>query len=153
MERVEIVNYSSQYQQDYKELSLEWLNENNLCEDADRQMLDHPQREVFDKGGYIYLAKVNSKIVGAVVLIPSSNNSYEIFKLGVRKNYQQQGIGRMLMECCIQHSKAFNAKKIILETNTALKSAIRLYIKLGFKEVAFNCNKYELSNLKMELLL
>jgi len=153
MDRIEIINYSSQYQLDYKELSLEWLYEYNLYEDADGQMLDHPKREVFDKGGYIFLAKINSEIVGTVVIIPAGNNSFEIFKLGVKKNYQRLGIGKALMELCIQQSKAFNAEKIILETNSKLKSAIRLYTKLGFKEVALHKDKYQLSDKKMELLL
>lgn len=153
MGKVEIVNYSSQYQQEYKDLSLEWLHEYNLYEDADGQMLDHPKREVFDKGGFIYLAKIDSEIVGTVVLIPTGNNSFEIFKLGVKKNYQRLGIGKTLMELCIQQSKAFNAEKMILETNSQLESAIRLYTKLGFKEVVLHKDKYQLSDKKMELLL
>ncbi|TYP99220.1 ribosomal protein S18 acetylase RimI-like enzyme [Tenacibaculum adriaticum] len=153
MNKIEIINYESQYQEDYKRLSLEWLNENNLYEDADGQMLDHPKIEVLNKGGFIYLAKINSQIVGTITIIPSDNNSFEILKLGVSKNYQRLGIGRILMEFCIQQSKILNARKIILETNTKLESAIRLYTKLGFKEIVYQNNKYEMSDFKMELLL
>jgi ribosomal protein S18 acetylase RimI-like enzyme len=153
MKKIKVINYKPKYQQDYKRLSLDWLNENNLYEDADGYMLDHPKREVLDKGGFIYLAIIDTQIAGTITLIPSDNNSYEILKLGVSKNHQRLGIGRILMEHCIQQAKTFNAGKIILETNTKLESAIRLYTKLGFKEIVLQNNKYEMSDFKMELIL
>jgi ribosomal protein S18 acetylase RimI-like enzyme len=153
MKKIEVIIYKSQYQQDHKRLSLEWLNENNLYEDADGLMLDYPKREVLDKGGFIYLAKISSQIVGTITLVPSDNNSYEILKFGVSKNHQRLGIGRILLEYCIDKAKTFNAGKIILETNTKLESAIRLYTKLGFEEIVLQNTKYEMSDFKMELLL
>ncbi|RSC93204.1 GNAT family N-acetyltransferase [Tenacibaculum singaporense] len=150
---MKIINYESKYQQEYKSLSLEWLYENNLYEDVDGEMLDNPKKEVLDKGGFIYLAKIGDQIVGTVTILPVEERVFEILKLGVSKNHQGLGIGRKLMEFCIEKAKLLNAEKIILETNTKLKSAIRLYSKLGFKEVVHLNTKYEMSDFKMELLL
>ncbi|MCH2021985.1 MAG: GNAT family N-acetyltransferase [Saprospiraceae bacterium] len=153
MKSFSIINYKPEYQQDYKLLSLEWLNENNLYEDADGLMLDFPKREVLNKGGFIFLAKVNEQITGTVTLLPTDNNTYEILKLGVNKNYQRIGIGRSLVEYCIDEAKKMDAKKIILETSSKLENAIRLYSKLGFKKTTLQNTKFELSDIKMELLL
>lgn len=150
---MKIINYESKYQQEYKSLSLEWLYENNLYEDVDGEMLDNPKKEVLDKGGFIYLAKIGDQIVGTVTILPVEERVFEILKLGVSKNHQGLGIGRKLMEFCIEKAKLLNAEKIILETNTKLKSAIRLYSKLGFKEIVHLNTKYEMSDFKMELLL
>ncbi|MDC0230453.1 GNAT family N-acetyltransferase, partial [Aureispira] len=105
MKKFIIINYDSKYKQDYKLLSLEWLNANNLYEDADGVMLDFPKREVLNKGGFIFLAKVNEQIAGTVTLLPLEHNTYEILKLGVNKNHQGIGIGRALIEHCIQQAK------------------------------------------------
>lgn len=151
--KIEILEYKSQYQEDYKRLSLEWLNENNLYEEADGKMLDNPKSEVLDKGGFIYLAKINEQVAGTITLIPTKIDTYEILKLGVSKNHQRLGLGKILMEHCIEQAKLLNAKKVVLETNTKLASAIRLYTKLGFKEIVLKNNKYEMSDFKMELLI
>ena len=150
---MKIINYESKYQQEYKSLSLEWLYENNLYEDVDGEMLDNPKKEVLDKGGFIYLAKIGDQIVGTVTILPVEERVFEILKLGVSKNHQGLGIGRKLMEFCIEKAELLNAEKIILETNTKLKSAIKLYSKLGFKEIVHLNTKYEMSDFKMELLL
>ncbi|MFT7898815.1 GNAT family N-acetyltransferase [Tenacibaculum ascidiaceicola] len=150
---MKIINYEQKYQEEYKSLSLEWLYENNLYEDVDGEMLDNPKKEVLDKGGFIYLAKIGNQIVGTVTILPVEERVFEILKLGVSKNHQGLGIGRKLMEFCIEKAKLLNAEKIILETNTKLKSAIRLYSKLGFKEIVHLNTKYEMSDFKMELLL
>ena len=89
---LEIINYESRYHHDYKHISLEWLHEHNLYEDVDGEMLDHPRREVLDKDGFIFLAKLNEQIVGIVILLPLFGNTYELLKLGVSKRYQCRGM-------------------------------------------------------------
>lgn len=153
MKKIKILNYKAQYQQDYKRISLTWLHENDLYESIDGIMLDNPKNEILDKGGFIYLAMVDKQIAGTVTIKPSSNNSYEILKLGVDENHRRIGIGKILLEHCIQQAIELNVDKIFLESNSKLKSAIRLYTKLGFREITLHNTTYKVSDLKMELLL
>ena len=115
-------------------------------------MLDNPDKLILDKGGVIYMAEVSGKIVGVIALTIVSNEIYEIHKLGVAGNYHGQGIGLKLMNHCLDYCKNKGAKKVVLETNTKLEGAMRLYSKLGFTEIAMIDVKYEKSNYKMELI-
>jgi hypothetical protein len=40
----------------------------------------------------MFPAKLNEQIVGTVILIPLSGNTYELLKLGVSKRYQCRGM-------------------------------------------------------------
>lgn len=153
MKKLKIIPYKQQYHQEYKMLSLEWLEKFNLYEDADKPMLDNPQKIVLDKGGFIFLAQYDRNIVGTITLKKLDAFNFELLKLGVNSNYQGLGIGKKLVTYCIDFCKKQLAEKIILETNLKLESAIDLYKKLGFKEVTLTDVNYELSDLKMELHL
>ena len=97
MSNLKIIPYNSNYQQDYKRISIEWLEEFGLFEDLDRPMLENPKEIILDKGGYIFLAEYESKIVGTITLKRIDKNLYEILKLGVNTGYQGLGIGKNLM--------------------------------------------------------
>jgi len=51
----------------------------------------------------------------------------------------------------LERAKELGAHKIILYSNTALKSAIHLYRKFGFKEVPLGDVEYKRANIKMEI--
>jgi putative acetyltransferase len=50
--------------------------------------------------------------------------------------YQGQGLGRSMMEDALKRAVELGYKEMILETNTLLDKAIRLYRKYGFEEYA-----------------
>lgn len=153
MSNLKIIPYNSNYQQDFKRISIEWLEEFGLFEDLDRPMLENPKEIILDKGGYIFLAEYESKIVGTITLKRIDKNLYEILKLGVNTGYQGLGIGKNLMSHCIESLKSQNVEKIILETNTKLEKAIALYKKFNFKEIAPSEMSYDMADFKMVLIL
>ena len=151
--RLEIIEYKDKYKEIYKELAMEWLNKYNLYEHEDELILNNPEKLILNKGGYIFLAKLNEKVIGTVSLIPVENGVFELAKLAVTKNYQNNGIAKVLIEKAIQTAKKEDAEKILLYSNSKLKKAYHLYKEYGFKEININNNKYETANLKMELYL
>ncbi len=151
MKKIRIIPYEKQYHEIYRKLSLEWLEKFNLYEDVDTPMLENPKEEILDKGGHIFLALYDNIVVGTVALKKVNEYHVEILKLGVNSEYQGLGLGRKLMDHCIEICKKMRMEKIILETNIKLKSAIALYKKLGFKEIIFENAKYEMADFKMEL--
>ena len=153
MKVVQIAPYEAKYHQEYKKLSMEWLEKFDLFEEADRVMLEHPKEYILDKEGYIFLAHYDNTIVGTIAVIKIGESSFEILKLGVNENFQGLGIGRKLMVYCLDLCKQLQARKIILETNTKLVSAIKLYESLGFKEIPLIGAMYETADYKMELEL
>ena len=151
--RLEIIEYKDKYKEIYKELAMEWLNKYNLYEHEDELILNNPEKLILNKGGYIFLAKLNEKVIGTVSLIPVENGVFELAKLAVTKNYQNNGIAKELIEKAIQTAKKEDAEKLLLYSNSKLEKAYHLYKKYGFKEININKNKYETANLKMELYL
>ena len=151
--RLEIIEYKDKYKERYKELAMEWLNKYNLYEHEDELILNNPEKLILNKGGYIFLAKLNEKVIGTVSLIPVESGVFELAKLAVTKNYQNNGIAKVLIEKAIQTAKKEDAEKILLYSNSKLKKAYHLYKEYGFKEININNNKYETANLKMELYL
>jgi len=134
-------------------LNIEWLEKYFYVEPYDHKILGDPQSYIIDKGGYIFFAEINSKIVGTVALI-NEKECYELSKMAVSPEYQGLKIGNKLIDYCIEFSKQQGWKKIMLYSNTILKPAINLYKKVGFKEVKLEPDvHYDRANIKMVLKL
>jgi len=153
MTELKIFPYESKYHEDFVNISLEWLKKYNLYEESDIPILENPKDVILNNGGHIFLAAYKNKIVGTVTLKKVDEVTFELLKLGIINAYQGKGIGAELMSYSIQLSKNIGAEKIILETNTKLETAIALYKKFNFKEIALADMTYEMANFKMELSL
>lgn len=80
------------------------------------------------------VAKIEDEIVGFAGI--NYNYDYvEIMNIVCRKNYRRKGIASVLLEKLILNSKEFNVSKIGLEVSEENIPAIKLYEKIGFKEV------------------
>ena len=140
----------ARYHQEFKEISLEWLYKYDLYEKADDDLLDNPSKYL-KNGGLIFLAHANNEIAGTVCLNPVNKNTFELLKLGVRENYKGLGIGRELIQICIDICLEKKIETVILETSSKLVDAIKLYEKIGFSQVEIKDSYYESADVKMEL--
>jgi|TARA_B110000971_G_C20035968_1_gene514169 ribosomal protein S18 acetylase RimI-like enzyme len=152
MKEVQIKAYEHKYHKQFKDISLDWLHSHDLYEKADDALLDHPQKYI-DNGSFIFLAHYDDEIVGTVSLSPLEKNTFEIMKLGVIDGYKGLGIGRKLMQICIDICQKKEVKLITLDTSSKLQNAIKLYEKLGFVHVEITASYYESADVKMELKL
>ncbi|HMV43639.1 MAG TPA: GNAT family N-acetyltransferase [Leptospiraceae bacterium] len=147
---IEIIEYNPSYKEFIKSLNYEWLEKYFRVEEGDILSLSNPQEYIIDKGGMIYFAKLNGMIVGTVSLLKKSDSIYELGKMAVTQNAQGFGIGRMLLEYCLDIAKKKNIKTLVLYSNTSLKAAIHLYEEYGFTEVELEKGLYERANIKMK---
>ncbi len=152
MKDLQIKAYEDKYHQQFREISLDWLHSNGLYEKADDDLLDNPKKYL-ENGSFIFLAHYNNEIVGTVTLSPLENNTFEIMKLGVIGAYKRLGIGRKLMQICIDVCHKKEVKLVTLETSSKLVKAIKLYEKFGFSRVEITASYYESADVKMELKL
>lgn len=152
-DKIKIIQYKNEYKNMLKKLSYEWLNKYELFEPEDEIILNNPRKHILNKGGYIYLAKYQNKIIGTVSLIPVKDNIFELAKLSVTEKYQNNGIAQILIDKAIETAKKEGIEKIILYSNSKLKKAYRLYKKYGFKNIKIDKSKYETADIKMELNL
>lgn len=150
---IKIIDFDNETKQVIKSLNYEWLNKYFHIEQGDVISLSNPQREIIEKGGYIYYASLNNEIVGTVSLIKKENNLFELGKMAVTQSAQGYGIGTILLEHCLKVVRNKQIPKLVLYSNTQLESAIHLYKKYGFKEIPLENGLYDRANVKMELII
>lgn len=150
---VKIINYKPQYKEAFKTLNEEWIKTFFVMEAGDYKLLDNPEEEILNKGGHIVFALVNDEAVGTCALMKSEHEPlvYELAKMAVSPKAQGKKIGYLLGTTLIEKAKELNAEKIVLETNSVLMPAIKLYEKLGFRYVPITNAGYDRVDVQMQL--
>lgn len=152
---VRIVPYERKYRPAFRALNERWITSHWQLEAHDLEILDDPQSYVLDKGGFIFVALDESVPVGVCALLrmDDSTYDYELAKLAVDPCAQGKGIGSLLCKAAVARARTLGASKIFLESNTMLASAIRLYRRLGFRELREFHPAYARGDIQMELIL
>ncbi len=150
---MEIIAFEEKYLDNFKLLNLEWLDKHGLTEDHDIEVLSNPREIIINQGGFIFLAKEGETIAGTAGLAKMHEGEYELIKMTVAPAFRGKGIGKMLIEQCLQKAKELNALKVILYSSSKLKEAIPLYEKYGFKHIPVIDSPFVTADVKMELPL
>jgi ribosomal protein S18 acetylase RimI-like enzyme len=130
---VQILPFAPRHAADFKRLNLEWLQKYFRVEPVDERVLSNPGA-IIRAGGAIFVARRKGTIVGTCALIHNGDDIYELSKMAVTANCQGLGIGRRLLDAGIGAFKErAGARLLFLETNSALKPAIKLYESVGFE--------------------
>jgi GNAT superfamily N-acetyltransferase len=128
-----------------------------VVEKKDRETLEHPGETILDKGGAILMAVDGDTSIGCVALIAmegtGGEGGYELAKMGVTPEAQGKGAGRKLIQGAIDHARGLGATRLYLETNSALKPALKLYADAGFQHVKGPPSPYARADVQMELWL
>lgn len=151
---IEIDFYKEEYAKYFYELNIEWLKTFFIVEPYDEEVLSKPNTYIIDKGGLIFFAKLNNKVVGTVALMPLDNGLFELTKMAVSTEHRGEKIGQYLMEYCINYAKVnMGLPKLILYSSRRLENAIYIYRKFGFIEIPVEPNSpYKRCDIKMELV-
>lgn len=150
---VEIIPYRDEYRPDFRRLNLAWLDKYGLTETHDLQMLEDPGASVIAKGGRIFLALDGGAVVGTAALLKGEGEDYELAKMAVEPGHQGRGIGRRLLERCLEEAATLKAGKIFLFSNTRLVAALKLYGKFGFRHIPVTGAPFVTADVKMELAI
>jgi putative acetyltransferase len=93
--------------------------------------------ELFQKERAIYnVAEVNGEIVGGGGIYPTDglpHDTCELVKMYLLPHARGLGLGRILIEKCLQQAKELGYKKVYLETMPELKQAMKVYARFGFE--------------------
>ena len=150
---VEIIDYSGEYADDFRDLNLEWLDKYNLTESHDLEVINHPKEAILDKGGHIFLAKEGDRIIGTAGIANEGDSVYELVKMTVTPEFRGKGVSKMLIEKCLDKARELKARKIFLYSNSQLQTAISLYKKYGFVHVDASNSPLVTADVKMEMTL
>jgi putative acetyltransferase len=148
-----LIGYDKKYQPEFKRLNLEWLEKYNLVESHDLEILDDPEGTVLSRGGCIFLAMDDDKVVGTAGLWKENETDYELIKMAVDPAYRRTGISKLLLDRCLAEANERKAKKIFLYSNSQLVTALKLYKKYGFEHVDVINAPFVTADVKMELSL
>lgn len=104
--------------------------------------------------GRLLLARYRDHAAGCVALRRLEAGICEMKRLYVRPGDRGRGLGRMLVERVIAEARAIGYERMRLNTiESAMKDAVALYRRMGFKEIApYSAAPIECA-LWMELLL
>jgi len=149
---MDIIDFSAEHAEAFKQLNLAWITEHWKVEAADRKALDSPFESIIDVGGAILIGELGSSVVGTVALIPLEEGTVELAKMTVSKAARGTGLGFALGKAALARARAMGARKVYLESNTILTPALSLYEKLGFQRLPDNAraSPYERCNIRME---
>ena len=151
--RIEIVEFEDRLAPYFKKLNEEWILKYFTIEKSDVSMLENPRKNIIQKGGNVYFAKLENEVVGTYALIKYDEGLFEIGKMAVTESCQGQGIGKKLLEHAISTAHEMNLRKLILYSNTKLTTAVNMYIKKGFLLIPKDHYHNKRANIKMELIL
>ena len=150
----QIVNFSEEHAEAFYTLNKIWIERYFQVVTEDLRILKSPLPEIIQKGGFIKVALHSSgQVVGVCAMkkLTGKLYDYELSKMAVDDSYQGQGIGKKLIQACVEEARKSGAKHIYLESNTALKPAIFLYKKMGFSEIKGSGSPYDRVDIYMKL--
>lgn len=120
----------------WRSLNEAWISRHFTIEAKDREVLEDPIGKIIDKGGKIFMAEGDDgEAIGCVALIPMADGGLEVAKMTVTEAARGTGLGRQLMQACIDAAKAAGAPRLYLETNSSLGPALGLYRAMGFTDL------------------
>jgi len=147
---MQIVEFEPHHAAAFKALNEAWISKYFILEAKDREVLDDPQGKVLAKGGRIFMAIEDDQAMGCVALLKMADGGYEVAKMTVSETLRGSGLGRALMERCIEAGAEDGAPRLYLETNSSLAPALALYRATGFCDLAPVATEYVRADVFME---
>ncbi|WP_415331813.1 GNAT family N-acetyltransferase [Clostridium perfringens] len=127
--------------EDYKEISkirkMPEVMENILSNKDEEEELIKEKIINRGKNQYWYVAEENGKVIGLGILMNHGNlrkKHVGVITLMVNSDYQNKGVGSLLMDKLINLSESLNIIRLELCVFRDNYKAINLYKKFGFKE-------------------
>ena len=119
----------------FRRLNEEWIVRYFKVEAADESAFAHPREKYLDCGGRIFFTLRGEEIIGCCALMPMGPGEFEVSKMAITVSAQGIGAGRFQLQKVVDAARALEAKRLYLETNHVLGSAIHLYEAVGFTHV------------------
>ncbi len=153
MDQIQILPYSPEFNPYFKSINSAWVEALFSLEPFDIAQFEDPEGVIVKPGGTIIFARLGEEIVGTVALYKTSEDTFEMIKMGVSPVAQGKGVGMILGKAILEKAKEMGARKVVLYSNKKLKPALHIYQKLGFTSVIPESGKYCRCDVKMEIEL
>ncbi len=114
------------------------LSEFNLPFDLESKDSDLKDlEESYRRSGGIFevLEDAAGNLLGTYGLFRLDKDRCELRKMYFTREIRGLGLGRRVLERAVDHARGFGYQRIVLETISVLKEAIRLYVRFGFTPI------------------
>jgi len=95
--------------------------------------------DLFQKNGSIYfVALAKGAVLGGAGIFPSKNlpqKTCELVKMYLSPESRGLGVGKRLLDKCLEFAKTFGYQQVYIETMPELTRAIGMYLKFGFHPI------------------
>jgi putative acetyltransferase len=93
--------------------------------------------EVFQTTGSTYfVAETGGEVLGGAGIYPSEGlpaETCELVKMYLRSEARGKGLGKLLIDKCLEFAEDFGYRQVYIETMPELKKAVSVYEKFGFE--------------------
>jgi GNAT superfamily N-acetyltransferase len=148
-----IAEFEPRHGSAWKALNEAWITRHFSLEPGDRKVLDDPDGQVLQPGGQILIAEDEQGqavgCVGLMVIPPSRGGGFEVIKMTVGEAARGVGLGRALLQACIDKAARLGASRLYLETNVDLAPALALDRAMGFVDLPRQQTPYARCNVWM----
>ena len=86
----------------------------------------------------------------SVAMIAMKGGGFEVAKMTVAEAARGTGLGRLLMQACLDEAARAGAPRLSLESNSSLAPALGLYRAMGFRDLAPMETPYARADVFME---
>jgi GNAT superfamily N-acetyltransferase len=116
-----IREYSDALAQDFHDINAQWIEAMFAMEPADREVLEQPQARIIAPGGAILFVEANGLgIVGTCALRKTSEQEFELTKMGVLESARGRKAGEFLLRAALRRAGELGAERLYLLTNSKL---------------------------------
>ena len=107
----------------------------------DAEGLDHDivhWQEEYDgrTGVLLVVADAAGEVVGTAAVRLLEPGLGELKRMWLRPSCQGRGLGRRLMDACLEEARRLDCRALRLDSQAKLEAAVRLYRAYGFAEIA-----------------
>ena len=153
---VEFREFTPEDEAAFRALNEAWIVRHFALEPKDVATLADPRGSILNRGGRIFVADREGVVVGCCALQAMGPGEFEVSKMTVSEQVRGSGIGRRLLAYVIAEAKVSGARRLYLETNRQLVTAIGLYHALGFRHLPperVTVSPYARADVYMEMCL
>ena len=112
----------------------EWLGE-DLCFQGFKAELAGLPGDYAGERGALFIARSGHEAAGCIALRPFDADTGEVKRLYVRPAFRRTGIGKRLAIRALEAARRAGYRRLVLDTLDRMESAVRLYEKLGFRQI------------------
>ncbi len=136
-DEVRIVPYTPDRRDLFARLWVPWLESmtGKPPEPEDLLAVSDPEQFYLRPGGAVFFAFAGDEPVGVVAVKRLSATTHEFCKLVVLDIARGQGVGRRLVEACLQFAEASGATLMMLQSFRRLEVALAMYERMGFASI------------------